>query len=475
MTEENAFLFVGMSMIAMCFAWGIRGLVIGGEKGALLPGAYIEILCVWYPGSEMLMANVFLFAAAGAMGFAFGAMEPYGQTMQMVLKHSPGIHRPLRGYLALAFKGSLWGGLGAGILGLSFSALSGEVYRWTDILIFCAQIPLAQEVGYRLFNTPYDPQKGIRPRICFSTDSREEWGRNLVVVTELILMMLIRRDAFGLILLLGGALSGAAGWILGIFLYDKEAHPLKNGRYLFGKLEKLGIISGWKIMEFTQGAVNGLGISLAFCVGWPLIADKFTDGAALWRILPDTLDRVLSWTACALIVLSIFLFIIPYRKNGNKITRAFGEVDMHVVEVTERPLYNVIPLALVLLGSTTMARIMCFFVIYYVLAQHDGLERFCDFKHLRLLRIGMILIGALILVGEILTGYTLWQTWLLYGIAYLAFDFVYNFRPKTVRQNRAKSRTFGRFVLTFGEIVTTHPFFLLLLAALLVFGAVHLR
>lgn len=83
----------------------------------------------------------------------------------------------------------------------------------------------------------------------------------------------------------------------------------------------------------------------------------------------------------------------------------------------------------------------------------------------------MILVGAVILIGEVLIDYTLWQTWLLYGIAYLVFDFMYEYRPRNIKKSLAKSKSFGQFIVSFGEIVTTHPFFLLLLAILLTFGA----
>ena len=475
MVTENVFEFNSIRMVAKCFGWGIRGSIIGGEKGALLPGAFMGIMCVWYTGLDLLLENVFLFTAAGAIGFSYGAMEPYAETMGTILHHDSPHYNPRRGYIALVLKGSLFGGIGAGILGLGFSAASGSTYQWYDLVIFCAQIPLAQAIGYRIFNTPYAPEKGIRPKICFSINSREEWGRNVVVVLELIIMMLIRGDTFGLIMWLGGALSGSIGWIIGIFLYDKEMHPLKNGKFLFGKLETHNLIDGWKMMEFTQGAVYGLGISIAFTIAWPLLSDKFVamEATGLRQILPNTLDQVLSWVVCALIILTLFLFIIPYMKNGKKITTAFGEVDMHVVELLERPFYMVLPLALILLGSMTMARIMCFFVMYYVLAQHDGLERFWDYKHIGLIRIILILVGAAILIGEILGDYTLWQTWLLYGVVYMIFHTIYFARPKKIKENYVKSKNFGQFLTSFRENVTTFPFFVLLLVILLVFGAYY--
>ncbi len=478
MTTQNELVFIAISMLTLCFGWGMRGSAIGGEKGAMLPGALMGILCVWYTGSQLLMDNVFLFAAACALGYFYGGMEPYASTMGLILHHDEPRYNPPLGYLALAFKGSIWSGLGSAFLGISFSAMSGTVYKWYDFVIFFALVPLSQEIGYKIFNTPYDPDHGKMPKICFSETSREEWGRNVVIVAELLVMMAIRRDLFGIIMWMGGALAGSIGWVIAITFYDKQCHPLKNGKWLFGRLEKKKVIDGWKIMEFVQGAFIGLGISTAFILGWPLAEKNLAKAEAageLWYMIPPKVDTILSWVFCALIVLTIFLFIIPYRRNGNKITRAFGEVDMNIVEVLERPCYMVMPFALVMLGSNTMASIICFFVMYYVIAQHDGLERYFDFKNITLIRIIIILVGVAIIIGHIFRGYTLWETWVFYCLSYILFDAVYFLRPKRVIENYKKSKSVSQFLESFGGDATVLPFFYVLVAVMLVFGYYNFR
>jgi len=477
MTESPA-LFIVFSMLAMCFGWGIRGSAIGGEKGAMFPGAFMGIMCVWYTGSELLMENVFLFAAACALGYFYGGMEPYASTMFLVLHHDKPRYNPSLGYLALSFKGAIWGGLGAAFLGISFSAMSGVVYKWYDFVIFFALVPLSQEIGYRIFNTPYDPENGKMPKIGFSEDSREEWGRNVVIVAELLLMMAIRGDIFSIIMWIGGALFGAIGWVIGITLYDKECHPLRNGKRMFGKLDELKVIDGWKMMELVQGLAQGFGISVAFIIAWPLAKEKLAVAetiGSLWHPFPQNVDTILSWVFCVLIILTIFLFIIPYRRNGNKITKTFGEVDMNIVEVLERPCYMVGPLALIMLGSTTMAGIICCFTMYYVIAQHDGLERYWDYKGIRFIRIFLISLGAVILVGQILRGYTLWETWIFYCCGYLVFEAFFMFRPGLVIENRKKTKNIGQFIASFGCSVTVYPTYLLMMTALLIFGGIYLR
>ncbi len=473
---ENPIFFVIMAMATICFAWGIRGQIIGGEKGAMLPGAMMGILCVWYTGSELLMENVFLFAAAGALGFFYGGMEPYAEIMCMILQHDGPTYNPSKGYLALAFKGSIWGGLGAAFLGISFGAMSGVVYQWYDFVILFALVPLLQEVGYRLFNTPYSMEKNRRPKVYFSVDSREEWGRNLVIVIYLLVLMYVRGDAFALLMWIFGALTGAVGWVIGIWLYDMECHPLKNGKRMFGRLDELEVIDGWKMMEYVQGIFIGLGVSVAFILGWPMAKERFASAEAageLWYMIPKNVDTVLSWVFCAIIVLTLLLFIIPYRKNGNKITKAFGEVDMNLVEVLERPCYMVMPFALVMLGSNLMANIICCFVMYYVVAQYVALDRFWDYKNVGLIRLALALVGLAILIGQILWGYTLWHAWILYCVIYPHFQAPCSFRPKIVAENwrKCKGKGLAAFWWSFGMSATDYPSYILFMIGLMVFGA----
>lgn len=468
METQNVFVFIAISMLCMCFGWGVRGSAIGGEKGAMLPGALLGVACVWYTGSELLMENAFIFASSGALGYFYGGIEPYGSTMGLIIEHDKPRYSPSLGYLALAFKGSIWGSLGAGFLGLSFSAMSGVVYKWYDLVVFFALVPLLQQIGYLIFNTPFDPENGRMPKICFSQRSREEWGRNLMIVAELLVLMAVRRDFFGLIMLGAGALAGSTGWVVGITLFDKQLHPLKNGKRMFGKLSKIGIIDGWKIMEFTQGCFNGLIIGTAFVLGWPIAAKNLeaaeTNGQ-LWSILPQKVDTGLSWALCTLIICSMFLFIIPFRKRDKS-----GPVDSNFLELFERPCYMVFPLCMIMLGSATMAEIISCFAMYFVVAQHDSLERFNKYKHIKLIRALLIGIGVAILTLIVFRGITLKETWTFYCFGYLIFDFAALFHPDKVRANLRKSSNTKEFIASFGGIATVQPFFYLLATIILVFG-----
>ena len=471
METQNVLLFIAASMLCMCFGWGVRGDAIGGEKGAMLPGVLMGVICVWYTGSDLLMQNVFLFAAACSLGYFYGGIEPYGSTMGLIIEHNKPRYNPSLGYLALAFKGSIWSGLGAGFLGVSFSAMSGVVYKWYDLVIFFALVPVLQQIGYRVFNTPYDPDNGKMPKVCFCERSREEWGRNLVVVAELLVLMLIRRDIFGILLWAGGAVAGAVGWVIGITVFDKQLHPLRNGKRMFGKFSEKHMIDGWKIMEFIQGCFNGLGIAVAFALGWPLAAKNLEQAEAageLWHVLPQNVDTALSWALCALMICTLFLFVIPWKKGGKA-------VDSNTLELFERPCYMVAPLCMIMLGSVTMAGIMCTFAMYFVVAQHDALERFAEYKHIKLIRVVLALIGAAIIAVQAVRGITLWEIWIFYCFGYLLFTFAAVFHPAVVKEKRKKAKNFKQFIVSFGALTTVQPFFWFLATVMCGFGYFNFR
>ena len=113
--------------------------------------------------------------------------------------------------------------------------------------------------------------------------------------------------------------------------------------------------------------------------------------------------------------------------------------------------------------------------MYYVIAQHDGLERYWDFKNIKLIRAIIILVGAAILIGQIFRGYSLWETWVFYCIGYIIFDAVYFLRPMRLKENWKKSKNFREFLEAFGGDSTVLPFFYVLVIAMLIFGYYNFR
>ena len=99
----EALLCIAFTTFAASYAWGMRGTLIGGEKGAMLPGAFIGVIIAWFSGGA-IRDYFWIPAAAGLMGMTFGGTEPYGETIGMVLHRNRPDHNPVKGYTGLAFK-----------------------------------------------------------------------------------------------------------------------------------------------------------------------------------------------------------------------------------------------------------------------------------------------------------------------------------------------------------------------------------
>lgn len=362
----NTVIYVLIISIALSYGWGMRGALIGGEKGALLPGALLGMFLALFSGIETVSSNFYVFAAAGAIGMSFGGFEPYAQTMSFVLHKTPDKYKPKKGYAGLAFKGALWFGIAGVILGMTFSAVCGYIYSVYELIIFAALIPFVQALGVRIFNKPYDKAKGVFPKHYFSHSSREEWGGNLLMLAASIAFVLIKGDYFAALFALTGIIGGAVGWIIAIYFYDKVNRPLKSGKYIFGKANKNGYIDGWKIMEFTLGAVNGLSFATFFFLSKDSLLKTQTD--LLSTGIKDRMGGFSDWAAvitAVLILLSALQYAVEYSygKKGK-------ETDVHIFELIERPLFLAIPLAFIWLGSQSVAQLYCVFVLLYV-----GLEQ----------------------------------------------------------------------------------------------------
>ena len=70
--------FIAFSAIAVSYGWGMRGTIIGGEKGAMLPGAFMGLLMAVFSGSEVLASSPWILAGVGAVGMYCGGCMTYG-------------------------------------------------------------------------------------------------------------------------------------------------------------------------------------------------------------------------------------------------------------------------------------------------------------------------------------------------------------------------------------------------------------
>ncbi len=364
MNYGDAIICILFTAFAASYGWGMRGSLIGGEKGAMLPGAFIGLTLGRFSGLGSIGT-----AAAGLIGMTFGGTETYGETIGMVLHRGREDYNPVRGYIGLAYKGGLWFAVCGGFIGLS---LSYGVYPNSDIFIFCLLIPVMQIVGQLIFNRPYKPEKNKYPKIYFSKTRREEWGGNLFMLISMVIMAELRDDHFTVIMIAGGFIFGAVGWLVAMRAYVAAVFPMKNGKYLFGKLYHKGLIDGWKLMEFILGAFGGFGLSLAFCLGYDYIeiykerasyggvgfADEYIDG---W------VPVLCLFCLAGIFAVNLIAFVCD-KKGIN--------LNSFVLDHVERPFYNVIPLMFVLVGHGFAERFMSAFMLVFAVINKLLFDRF---------------------------------------------------------------------------------------------------
>ena len=349
--------------LAVSYGWGMRGALIGGEKGAALPGALLGMFLALFSGNQYIAERFYYFAAMGAIGMAYGGFEPYAQTMGFILHRDGADFNRKKGYLGLILKGILWFGIAGEIVGMSFGALSGKYYSVAQIVALFLLIPIIQVIGVHIFNKPYDTHKKVYPKIYFSLTSREEWGGNLLMLIIFLAVSIYNGDFYAVGFSLVGIVSGAIGWCIGIFFYDIQVHPMKNGKYIFGKAHPY--IDGWKIMEYTLGAVSGLGFGIFYEATKGTMLKERLDVISengFWNPYPNH-QGAIAWVIFAL---SIFT-VLQYAKKAEKHFRIF--------EIFERAILFAIPAVPILLGNGIMAQLLAFSSILFVAAEQVVFDR----------------------------------------------------------------------------------------------------
>ncbi len=394
MSISDMIICILFTTFAASYAWGMRGTVIGGEKGAMLPGAFIGIILAWFSDGA-IRGNFWIPAAAGLMGMTFGGTEPYGETIGMVLHRGRPDYNPIKGYFGLAFKGSLWFSICGGFIAISLASMSNSVYSTVDLVVFMLLVPVVQMVGYSIFNKPYDKEKGIYPRIFYSVTRREEWGSNFALLIAMISLAVIKGDDFTLAMIAGGFIFGAVGWFVAMKFYELSAFPMKSGKYILGKLSEKHLVDGWKIMEFTLGAIGGFGLAVTYCVRFEFV-EKYNNLIALngIRSLPGTAERSVPFlcVALALGIVMINFYALMSEKKGK-------QINSFVCDLIERPLYNVVPMILVLIGSQFAAKYSTFFMLVFVLAVKCVFDRFPESKLLPLAAVILTAVCSVALAG----------------------------------------------------------------------------
>lgn len=375
---------VVFAAFAVSYGWGMRGYIIGGEKGAMLPGALLGFSIAFFCGGGQAAPLYPFFCAAGALSMFYGGTEPYAQTMSYILhrddKNSFAYNNVSKGITGIFLKGALWYGIAGILLAMLPGALNG-IYKKTDIIVLFLMIPVLSFVGTKIFNSPFDKKNKKFPRIYFSNGSREEWGGNVLILLSMMITALIRKDFFAFGAGISGILFGGLGFTVGLLAYDFNERK-HNGKYFFGKLQEKRYIDGWKIMEHTFGAIGGGGTMLWFCLN----LEHFTALCAHVTLNLNSTsfikngtaaDTIFAYAVVGMLLLTAIQYLVSFfvsKKTGK-------EPDIHIFELIERPLFSAVPLIFVFLGYYRASCAVALLSVLYVLCEKCGIEWFAEFRN----------------------------------------------------------------------------------------------
>lgn len=380
MTSLSMLIFAVVTMIAVSYGWGMRGDLIGGEEGAMLPGALLGLCISQFIGSQLLADNFFVFMALGMMGMFFGGTEPYAQCFEFSYwgdRREPGPENMKKAMLGLCIKGAPWFGICAAVIGIGFSAMTGLYYKWYEIAVLFAALPIMRIAGTRIFNYPLDIKKKIFPKIYFSKTSQEEWGGLWFMMITMVAFILFHKDYFALTVLLLGMLGGSVGWMVTQLMHSATKARMKNGKYFFGKWQENGRIDNWKIMEFGYGAIGGLSIALGFILQHTTVA-KYVSviemNGGIWSPLSDIFGHDFSKIVPVVWFVLVAFDMLSHVISAPGVIREKSLYSRYkkITEFCHRPILSYIPIVCVMLGSIKTAQLAAIVVLFWQAA-----EEFC--------------------------------------------------------------------------------------------------
>ena len=244
-SADSLVLFLLLPMVAMSLGWGLRGTIGGSFLGAMIPGALVT-LCL----SQLLgwRTSLGIVAAIGTVGVGIGGQETYGQTIGLLRT----VDTLWWGLLGLTIKGGMWGLSGGVLIGLAFTH---SKYRWWQIAIGLGLMLVATYLGWMLVDEPH--RLYFSKQVALEGDKdpprSEIWfGLSLGGLVLTLYLLMWRKETISTFFAFGGLLAGAAGFGGGaLFLAYGAYQPAPYLGYPW-----------WKMMEFSFGAIFGLGLGL---------------------------------------------------------------------------------------------------------------------------------------------------------------------------------------------------------------------
>lgn len=452
MSASNAVIFVLLSVVAMSYGWGMRGTTIGGEKGAMLPGAIMGLLIAMFSGSPFLLENFFFLSALGSMGMFFGGYQTYGETLGLTMNERPAANMK-KGLIALFVKGFLWFAIFAQVFSLGLASLTGRYFSVKEIVILFLLMPIVMITFLFIFNRPHNTEMGIFPKIYFSVTRKESWGALLGLFVTLLFISIIKGIPFVIEFTLICALFGGFGWVIAQLMQVFCRQYSKDCKNRFLKMWSKPSVSAWKVMECVLGAFGGLGASL----GVVLFYEKFKEMSSpsplgFWNPLADY-NRIIAYIFIAILAVNMIHCFINSKKA------------QIVAEVLEFPIYSIIPMLFVFLGNRYMAQLSSFFILYWVFVQEISFEKPYKLKYHKVFQPLFTAVGIVILAAQFIYNVTfsLKLTVLLYGVFYEVFTLAY-LLPRYNKKTAANyENSFKKYLFT-TEIGTVHSYFIICIA-----------
>lgn len=447
--SSNSLVFIFITAVAMSYGWGMRGTTIGGEKGAMLPGAIAGLMIALFSGSPFLLENFFFLSALGSMGMYYGGCMTYGETLALSLASRPAPNMK-KGLIAVFVKGFLWFAVFAEIFTLGIAALTGNYFSVKEIIIMFLLMPVVMITFLFIFNRPHNKDEKIFPKIYFSISRKESWGAMLGLFFLLLVIAIVKRIPFVLEFTVICAIFGGFGWVVAQLAHvfcGRYSNDFKNPFLkMFGKRS----VSPWKVMECVLGAFAGLGIS----IGFVLFQNSFNrlidfNISSFWTPTAQY-DKAFTYIFLAILAADMFHYFTKSKKI------------QAVAEILEFPFYATIPTLLVFLGNKDVAQLSSFFVLYWVFVQEISFEKPNKLGHPKVFKPIFTVIGIAIITAQLYFDiiFSLPLTILLYGVFHEVFTLAYLIQRYNKNTAANYKNSFKKYLFT-TEIATVHIYFII--------------
>ncbi len=460
-------LFLFLSIIpAASFGWGMRGTTIGGEKGAMLPGALIGTLLAYFSGILIVQEYFYVFSALGAIGMYFGGCMTYGETLSFSISAYPAVDMK-KGVTALFIKGFLWFGVFGAVFSTGINAVCG-IYNLWQIILLIILTPALSILCLNKINRPHDYSQAIFPKIYFSKTRKECFGALVGMVLSFLIINITCLNFYSIIFTLICGLFGAIGWIIGqgSYVYIRY-HSCKSSLKLIRFFSEKNGIDGWKSMECTFGAIGGLGCAVAFIITYGSFKETVFNLEIQGSIIP--LNKTLS----------VVLFIIWLVLLTADMAHYFIKKPQlqPVFEAVEFILYAALPYVMITLGCDKTARAVALFLLFWVLAQEVAFEKGFKKVYLIILRIILSLCGVGMLITSVfISDISVFLIITVYTVIYEVLTLLWlvpeiigkSSNNSTLQLNNSNVKDSLKILIKDKGTIVTHTYFLITIATVII-------